>query len=139
VEWCATFVSWCANECGYIDAGIIPRFAACQSQGIPWFKDRGLWQDSGGYVPAPGDIIFFDWGGDGGSDHVGIVEYVEGEVVHTVEGNTSNFVARLSYRLDSLSVIGYGYANVLGKAPKSLAVLDAGTAPSCALHKIRQA
>lgn len=23
VEWCACFVSWCANECGYIDIGVI--------------------------------------------------------------------------------------------------------------------
>jgi cell wall-associated NlpC family hydrolase len=107
VAWCATFVSWCANECGYIDAGIIPRFAACQSQGIPWFKDRGLWQEPG-YVPAPGDIIFFDWEQDGNSDHVGIVEYVEGETVHTVEGNTSNSCARRSYRLDSRNICGYG-------------------------------
>ena len=107
VEWCATFVSWCANECGYIDAGIIPKFAACQSQGITWFEKRGLYMDSS-YIPSPGDIIFFDWGQDGVSDHVGIVEYVEGEVVHTVEGNTSNSVARRSYRLDSNSICGYG-------------------------------
>jgi cell wall-associated NlpC family hydrolase len=107
VEWCATFVSWCANEVGYIDAGIIPKFAACESQGIVWFRERGLWQEPD-YVPAPGDIIFFDWEGDGTSDHVGIVEYVEGEVVHTVEGNTSNSVARRSYRLDSGSICGYG-------------------------------
>jgi hypothetical protein len=107
VEWCATFASWCANECGYIDAGIIPRFAACQSQGIAWFTERGLYQDSS-YVPVPGDIIFFDWGNDGVSDHVGIVEYVEGETVHTVEGNTSDSVARRSYRLDSNSICGYG-------------------------------
>lgn len=51
------------------ESGIIPRFAACQSQGIPWFETRGLWQDSG-YVPSPGDIIFFDWAGRH-SDHVG--------------------------------------------------------------------
>jgi hypothetical protein len=107
VSWCATFVSWCANECGYIEAGIIPKFAACQSQGIPWFEKRGLYKDSS-YIPAPGDIIFFDWEQDGISDHVGIVEYVESEVVHTVEGNTSNSVARRSYRLDSESVVGYG-------------------------------
>jgi cell wall-associated NlpC family hydrolase len=55
-----------------------------------------------------GDIIFFDWEQDGVSDHVGIVEYVEGEVVHTVEGNTSNSVARRSYRLAGPDVIGYG-------------------------------
>jgi hypothetical protein len=57
VAWCATFVSWCANESGYIDAGIIPKFAACESQGIVWFTERGLYQDSS-YIPAPGDIIF---------------------------------------------------------------------------------
>ena len=40
VEWCACFVSWCANECGYIEAGVIPKFAACASQGVPWFQER---------------------------------------------------------------------------------------------------
>ena len=59
VEWCACFVSWCANECGYIDAGVIPKFAGCTG-GSNWFKDRGQWQD-GGYEPHPGDLIFFDW------------------------------------------------------------------------------
>ncbi|MDF1494547.1 CHAP domain-containing protein [Caproiciproducens sp. CPB-2] len=107
VEWCAAFVSWCVNECGYIDAGLIPRFAGCQSQGIPWFQERGLWQEPG-YIPAPGDIIFFDWEQDGISDHVGIVEYVDGEIVHTVEGNTNNSVARRSYRLDNSDICGYG-------------------------------
>ena len=109
VEWCACFVSWCANECGYIDAGIVPMFAACTSQGMPWFQERGLWQEAG-YIPAPGDIIFFNWDGDqsGGADHVGIVEYVEGEVVHTIEGNTSDSCARRSYRLDSNVIRGYG-------------------------------
>ncbi len=107
IPWCACFVSWCANECGYIDAGIIPRFAACQSQGISWFKDRGLWQEPG-YIPATGDIIFFDWENDGSSDHVGFVEYVEGEVVHAIEGNTSDSCARRSYRLDSNDICGYG-------------------------------
>jgi hypothetical protein len=108
VEWCAIFVSWCANEIGYIEAGIIPKFAACQSQGIPWFKGRELWQDAGGYIPVPGNIIFFDWEHDGHSDHVGIVEYVEGDVVHTIEGNTGNRVVRRSYRLDSDVICGYG-------------------------------
>ena len=50
VSWCACFVSWCANECGYIDMGIIPKFANCQNEGIVWFKTCGLWQD-GGYIP----------------------------------------------------------------------------------------
>jgi cell wall-associated NlpC family hydrolase len=106
-EWCACFVSWCANEAGYIDVGILPRFAACQSQGVPWFGERGLWREPG-YIPAPGDIVFFDWGGDGSSDHVGIVEYAEGEYVHTVEGNTGDSCARRSYRIDSVKIQGYG-------------------------------
>ena len=106
-EWCACFVSWCANECGYINAGIIPKFAACTSQGMPWFQERGLWQEAG-YIPAPGDIIFFDWDSSGNADHVGIVEKVEGEVVHTIEGNTSDSCARRSYRLDSNVIRGYG-------------------------------
>lgn len=107
VAWCACFVSWCANECGYIEVGIFPMFASCQGQGVPWFQERGLWQDSS-YVPAPGDIIFFDWELDGTSDHVGIVEYVSGGYVHTIEGNTSNSVARRSHRIDKDSIIGYG-------------------------------
>jgi len=112
VEWCACFVSWCANELGYIDAGIMPKFSGCQSQWIPWFQARGQWQDSlssgGGYTAKPGDIIFFDWDGDGISDHVGIVECVEGEFIHTIEGNTSDSVARRSYRLDSGRIMGFG-------------------------------
>ena len=106
VAWCACFVSWCANEAGYIEAGIIPMFAYCP-YGAQWFKDRALWQDNS-YVPATGDIIFFDWEQDGETDHVGIVEYVEGEYVHTVEGNTSDSVARRTYWINSNSIYGYG-------------------------------
>lgn len=47
VEWCACFVSWCANECGYIDGGKIPKFASCEVEGVTWFKTCGLWQERG--------------------------------------------------------------------------------------------
>lgn len=50
VEWCACFVSWCANQCGYIEAGIIPKFAGCEAEGVAWFKTCGLWKDRG-YIP----------------------------------------------------------------------------------------
>ncbi len=50
VEWCATFVSYCANECGYIERGLIPKFSNCQNEGVSWFKTCGLWQE-GGYEP----------------------------------------------------------------------------------------
>jgi hypothetical protein len=105
-EWCACFVSWVAEKCGYIDAGIIPRFAWCPS-GVQWFKDRDEWQDSG-YTPRPGDIIFFDWEQDGECDHVGIVEYVDGEIVHTIEGNSGDSCRRRSYNLGSVDIYGYG-------------------------------
>jgi hypothetical protein len=106
VEWCACFVSWCAGQLGYIDAGALPLFSSCED-GIQWFKDQGRWQN-GGYTPAPGDIIFFDWENDGISDHVGIVERVEGEAVRTIEGNTSDSVARRGYALNGVKIMGYG-------------------------------
>lgn len=106
VAWCACFVSWVAEQCGYIELGIIPRFALCDD-GIRWFKDRGQWQNSG-YIPTSGDIIFFDWNRDGISDHVGIVEFVEVSTVHTIEGNTDDSCARRNYQLGSASIMGYG-------------------------------
>jgi len=106
VAWCACFVSWCAEQCGYIDAGIIPRFSLC-TDGVSWFKAAGQWQNAG-YTPKAGDIIFFDWGNDGSCDHVGIVEYAENGVVHTIEGNSSDSCRRKSYSIGDHTVIGYG-------------------------------
>lgn len=106
VEWCACFVSWCANECGYIEDGSVPKFAYCP-WGVQWFKDAGRWQDRG-YAPQPGDIVFFDWGNDGTSDHVGIVESCDGSTVFTIEGNSDDACQRNSYGIDSVSIMGYG-------------------------------
>lgn len=99
-------VEWCADQCGYIDSGVIPRFSLC-SDGVAWFSSRGQFQD-GSYVPAAGDIIFFDWGNDGGVDHVGIVESVSGGTVNTIEGNSGDKVARRSYSIGSAVIYGYG-------------------------------
>lgn len=107
VPWCACFVSWCANECGYIDAGIIPKYASCDV-GRTWFQAHGQWQGPGSYVPQPGDIIFFDWDHAGQLDHTGIVEYCDGSTVHTIEGNTSNSVARRTYSIYNAAIVGYG-------------------------------
>jgi hypothetical protein len=109
VEWCACFVSWCANECGYIENGIIPKFANCQLEGVDWFKACGLWQD-GGYTPKPGDIIFFDWADkhDGSADHVGIVEKVENGRVYTIEGNSNDTCKQKNYDINSTEIQGYG-------------------------------
>ena len=106
VEWCACFVSWCAEQCGYIDAGIIPKFALC-SDGAAWFARRGQFQD-GCYVPVAGDIIFFDWGGNGDVDHVGIVESVVDGRVHTIEGNSGDRCRRRNYSIGYYEIYGYG-------------------------------
>ena len=106
VEWCACFVSWCANECGYIENGIIPKFAGC-IQGSEWFMERGQWQD-GSFTPEAGQIIFFDWEGDGLTDHVGIVERVGNGTVYTVEGNSGDACRQNSYSIGSSVIYGYG-------------------------------
>ena len=109
-EWCACFVSWCANECGYIEAGIIPKFAVCIT-GSNWFKERGQWAENTA-EPSPGAIIFFDWddenGQDGEADHVGIVERVEDGRVYTIEGNSGDQVCQNSYPVGYYEIYGYG-------------------------------
>ena len=113
VEWCACFVSWCANECGYIDSGVIPKFAGC-ANGVQWFKDRGQWQD-GSFKPSAGQIIFFDWDNkgssgpqDGQSDHVGIVEKCENGIVYTIEGNSGDSCRENHYAIGYYEILGYG-------------------------------
>lgn len=114
VEWCACFVSWCANECGYIEEGIVPQFAAC-GQGVRWFQEHGQWMD-GTEEPLPGSLIFFDWDSPNGlsgpqdndPDHVGIVEKVEDGYVYTIEGNISNSVVQRRFSVGNYQIMGYG-------------------------------
>lgn len=106
VSWCACFVSWCGEQCGYLESGVMPKFSLC-SDGAKWFQSKGKFKD-GSYVPAAGDIIFFDWGDDGSIDHVGIVESVKKGNVNTVEGNSGDKVRRNSYPVGNDSIYGYG-------------------------------
>ena len=106
VEWCACFVSWCADQCGYIESGLVPKFAGCMD-GANWFKSNGKWQDRT-YEPKVGDIIFFDWEGDGTTDHVGIVEKCENGTVYTVEGNSGDACKQRQYAVGSSNIYGYG-------------------------------
>lgn len=106
VEWCACFVSWCADQCGYIESSVMPKFSSC-SDGVVWFAARGQFQD-GSYVPAAGDLIFFDWGNDGSVNHVGIVESVADGRVNTIEGNSRDRCARRSYAIGDNRIYGYG-------------------------------
>ena len=106
VEWCACFVSWCADQCGYIESGVMPKHSYCPT-GVEWFRSRGQWQDRNS-IPASGTIIYFDWGGDGIADHVGIVESCDGSTVYTIEGNANNACKQLSYAVGDRRILGYG-------------------------------
>ncbi len=107
VEWGACFVSWCYGQMGLSE----PRFAACQSQGVPWFTSHGQWGARGYENIAPGDAIFFDWDLDGSADHVGLVIGTDGQRVYTVEGNSGDACKIKSYPLDYACIKGYGLMN----------------------------
>ena len=108
VEWCAIFVSWCAGQCGYLDAGILPKFSSC-GVGVQWFQNRGQWLP-GSATPEPGMVIFFQWYGSDSliADHVGIVEKVENGRVYTIEGNSNDQVRQNSYPIGYGEIKGYG-------------------------------
>lgn len=108
--WCHAFVSWCGAQAG---SDQVPRSASC-FYGAQAFKARGQWKNRiSGYVPKAGDIIYFDWNANGSYDHVGIVHYVSGGRVHTIEGNASDAVRydggrTGGYALTDSQIIGYG-------------------------------
>lgn len=105
--WCDMFVDWCFYQLAGKDADkaqeIIcqtgPYGAGCKFS-AEYYKNAGRFHTSG---PQPGDQIFFQ-----NYAHTGIVEKIEGSIVHTIEGNTSNMVARCTYTLGSSKIDGYG-------------------------------
>lgn len=101
-NWCDAFVTVVADEAGA--SALIGRECGVQRH-IAIFKDLGIWQ--GRVQPRPGDVITFDWDGGGFADHIGLVESVEGDRVHTIEGNTDQQVARRSYPWQDTRIIGY--------------------------------
>ena len=107
VEWCAIFVSWCAEQIGAIDVDAMPRFEHVVP-GSQWFVERGQRQDRF-YEPLPGDIIFFDWERDCIPDHVGIVENCIDGIIHVIEGNNANdMCGRAQYTVGYEKIYGYG-------------------------------
>lgn len=108
VNWCAIFVSWCANESGIMNNSI-PIFSLC-TDGEKWYKEHSKWKNKS-YIPQTGDIIFFDWNGDGHVQHIGIVEKVENDKVYTIEGNSKDEVRNKNYSLTNKSIYGYGSVN----------------------------
>ena len=109
IEWCAVFVSWCANQCGYIESGIVPKYKWCMDA-KEWFQERGRWVNDNTYRPKSGDIIFYDWNGNGVIDHTGIVVGTDATGrIHTIEGNTKDKVRddRVIY-VGDVDICGYG-------------------------------
>lgn len=110
-SWCATFVSACSIKAGYTE--IIPTECSC-NQMINGFKKIGRWCEDDAHVPSTGDIIFYDWQdngkGDnrGSSDHVGIVEKVEGSTITVIEGNKNDAVGRRRLQVNGRYIRGYG-------------------------------
>lgn len=112
-SWCATFVSAVAIKLKYTD--IIPTECGC-NQMIALFKKMGAWVENDARKPQIGDIIFYDWDDSGNgegenvgsSDHVGIVEAVNGDTIHVIEGNYSDSVNRRYLRVNGKYIRGYG-------------------------------
>ena len=106
VDWCAVFVSWCADQAGLLDDGSVPKFAVCDD-GIRWFVEKGRWFNRN-ISPELGMIIFFDWDQDGRADHVGIVEQCENGMIYTIEGNSHDVCRRRCYVVGRDVIMGYG-------------------------------
>ena len=108
--WCDMFVDWCfVTAFGYEKALKL----LCQPEkscgagctySLRYYKNKGQFHTSN---PQPGDQIFFGTSLDN-STHTGIVESVDKKQVHTIEGNTSNQVARRNYSLTNSRILGYG-------------------------------
>ncbi|WP_378786976.1 CHAP domain-containing protein [Nonomuraea fastidiosa] len=102
--WCDMYLSWAAHKLGYEDW--IGQFAWTVEH-AKWFKKQGAW----GKKPEVGALVFYDWSGSDDIDridHVGVVTKVEGNRIHTIEGNIDGGVAKRKVR-DTSKVVGYGY------------------------------
>lgn len=108
VDWCAIFVSWCADQAGLIETDSLPKYAVCDD-GIRWFIKQGKWYNRR-IEPKAGMIIFFDWDDDGVSEHTGIVEKCEDGLVYTIEGNSHDVCKRKWYVIGDKTIMGYGAA-----------------------------
>jgi hypothetical protein len=105
-DWCVMFLSWCADACGLVQAGLFPKAAGCETMQT-WFSANGQWHPRDAAGPLPGDILFFDWDGDQSPDHVGLAELCGGDTVQTIEGNASDCVCRRTYSIDG-RILGWG-------------------------------
>ena len=111
--WCAYFVWWCMQSAG-VPNSIFPRGYARADYLAEKFENMGRYKSRGNYTPVSGDVIFFDNNYNNSADHVGIVEYTSGGVVYTIEGNSSDKVAKRHYDLNQANVLGYGVVDYAG-------------------------
>lgn len=106
--WCDIFVDWLFIDCFGYDVGsaMTYQFAGCSgaacAQSASYYKARGAFYDR----PERGDQVFFYV--SGGINHTGIVTSVSDTTITTVEGNTSDSVARRTYDIGSTVIAGYG-------------------------------
>lgn len=133
-EWCAIFVMWCADQCGYIESGLFPdpRYdgpVAVTSGLLGWMLDNSGCEmydlsackpfSSTGYTPMPGDLIFYKDSGwssyysGPSTQHVGIIVEVTETAVITVEGNVRNQVSKLALTTPN----GYGHGCIVLHVP----------------------
>lgn len=109
--WCAAFVSAVGAVCGlgeqlYPECGCGPMLAR--------YRAQGRFEEPGEGRPRPGDLVFYDWDGDGSPDHVGLVAEVEGDRLRVVEGNYADKVGLRRIRAEAPGVLGYGKPDYLG-------------------------
>ena len=103
--WCAAFAINILKDAGILDTTGLKNPNYCPEI-VRWAKEKNIWMERGS-TPKPGDAILFDWGADGTSDHIGIVEKVEGGKITTIEGNSSDSVKRNSYEINSSKIMGF--------------------------------
>lgn len=110
-SWCAAFVTVAAMDAGLSQR--IPPECGCQRQ-IGLWQALGSWQEDDGYIPQPGDIIYYDFDENrlrdctGWSDHVGIVVGVKWPFIKVIEGNWSDAVCSRVLFINDIHIRGYG-------------------------------
>lgn len=82
--WCAAFIWWLFQQAGAPELYFDGRKTAYVPSLMVWARSGGLFADN----PAPGDLICFDFNGNGVADHIGICESATATTVTTIDGNT---------------------------------------------------
>lgn len=121
-EWCCSFATWCVRTAG-VPISVSKPEISCDRL-VTWFENNSTYKTkASGYVPKTGDLIFFKNGSSiFKSNHVGIVRYVSGSYVYTIEGNSSEGTVKLLWRgLNDANIVGYG---VPAYASKPSAAID---------------